>query len=166
MSLDVIIPQPPEGVKLPEQAPRVPEALDLDTTGVEAAAKAIGLNRLNGDMLRGIYTIGQAIKQTGALKIGRTILLQAATYSQENIEKCNDVIAATTDPGLLLSAVDSKQACVKTLVEAGSRFINSVEVDGSDDAAPAQQLRTVQPGKMAGPVQVIAQQAVVNTVKQ
>lgn len=157
-----LLPLPPEGVKLPVQPPPDPAPLKLDTAGIEAAAKRLGMWTMKADKLAACYSLGKAIKEVGALKIGRTILLAAAANSQESIDKCDEIIDRTTDDALALTALQVKRQYVKSQADVGSKFIESVEVDGSDDAGKQGKVRPFEPGMQAGPV-VIAQQAVVNT---
>lgn len=156
-----LMPLPPEGADLPKQELCSPDALQLDVAGVDEAAKAMGLYPVKARKLMAAYTLGKAIKQVGALKIGRTILLAAATNAQQSIESCDDIIENSEDEALILHALDTKQKLIRSQADVGSKFIKSVEVDGSDDAKPQSKIRAFEPGQAAGPV-VIAQQAVVH----
>lgn len=158
---EALVPIPPDDVALPEQPMPTPESLGLSSEGIKRAAKEMGLHAVTVEKLMASYTLGKAIKQVGALKIGRSILLSANEHSQSAIEQCDKIVDRTTDPALALSALEVKQSFVRVQADVGAKFINSVEVDGSDDAGPASKIRAFEPGQAAGPV-VIAQQAVVN----
>jgi hypothetical protein len=157
-----LIPLPPKDAVLPPRVDVSPDALLLDATGVEKAARKLGLHTVKSDRLLASHELGKALKKVGAIKIGRTILYAAATHSQEAIEQCDGIIDRTQDAELALTALAVKQKLIRGQADVGTKFIKSVELDGSDDFEKGNRLRAVEPGSAAGPL-VIANQAVVNT---
>jgi hypothetical protein len=140
----------------------VPDVLDLDYAGVREAAKKLGMVSFDEKSLLASHTLGKAMKQVGAIKIGRTILLRAADHAQEGIEQANSIIDNSTDDELKASVLTAKSAMIKAQVDAGDKFIRSAEIDASDDAE--NKGLGFKPFGTRQPV-VVAQQAVVNATQ-
>lgn len=162
---DTILPAAPQDTLIPPQPSVTPDDLKLDKAGIEAAAKKLGLTGLKADKLAASYTLGKALKQIGAIKIGRTMLYASATHAQEAMDYCKNILDGSADLELSVNALGIMQKLISTEADVGYKLVKSVEVDGSDDAENGTRLRSFSPGQIAGPTTVIAHQAVVNTGK-
>ncbi len=154
------LPIPRDDTEVAEAVPIEVGDLQLDITGVEEAAKELGMTMWGPSKLRACEAMGGAIKKAGVLKIGRSMLMRAVDGASSGLDQCENILGGSSDPEVKASVLQTKFGFVKELRENATAFIKSAELDGSDDAKKPL-VKPFGAGQMAGP-SIVAQQAVVN----
>jgi hypothetical protein len=108
--------------------------LGFDAAEFTEAAKEMGLRKFSAKGLLASGQLGTAIKQVGAIKVGRAFVLMAVDSAQHAVAQCDAILDVSTDDKLKAQLVGFKAQLIKHQLEGGASLIKSAEVDESDDA--------------------------------
>jgi len=141
-----------------ELQPQVEDSsFHFDPDEVTKAARDFGLVRFSGQHLLASKTLGEAIKQMGAIRVGRSYLLSAADHTAEALAECTRIVSNTDDTRLQTQLLGFKSQLVRTLGDVGNSLIKSAEVDESNGASKPNSARAPRPGAQ---VPVVFQQQI------
>lgn len=157
-----LIPVPKTPSEAALQVPVVVDDLGLDNEGVIQAAKELGMV-VSPAKLIASHRLGKAINKTGVLKIGRSRLLKCMDEAESGLEISKEVLGKLTDVEMKASLLPTHLGLIKECRESAVAFTKTAELGDTDGDDKKRSVKPFGAGQPAGPVTVIAQQAVVTT---
>jgi hypothetical protein len=158
-----VVPVPKDDSQVAPQVPVPVVQFGHADDEIIAAAREHGLVVMTPAKLRAVHVLGSAFKKVGVIKMGRTMLAKAGEAASTGLDECQRILDSSDDLDLKAAVLGSKTTFTKELKEIANSFIRSAELDGNDNDDSKPRVRPFGAGQPAGPVQVIAQQAVVTT---
>lgn len=147
-------------IMAPTIRPTKPD-LRLDSSEIQAAAERLGMGKVGGSLIAAHKVIGEALREAGAIKIGRSTMLLGVDAMREAAEELRELSQhedVQAKPSLRLAVIQTKVQLAKAQTDAGYNFVKTAEVDSTDEAGGNQPFKPFQPRSTV----VAANQAVVN----